>query len=227
MEASKAQFKCIMQAISAIRLDDGPARPPLALEDAQPDLSMDSDDSSDTGFWKEANGIKPKLKPKPVSRSVHVHPSSEDSDDEMYCSEMVKKNMKKREDAADSDDEKALSDLPDCNPDVNVTPMPKGKKSPDKVICVSINLDSCNLKTKMYLNLVHECVYSMHSNFTHMWNFTYIGVPISFVQSRKLWHGRPLQRRAVSFQATAVLRRQASFSPRERGSPMSGLVQSR
>lgn len=95
MEASKAQFKCIMQAISAIRLDDGPARPPLALEDAQPDLSMDSDDSSDTGFWKEANGIKPKLKPKPVSRSVHVHPSSEDSDDEMYCSEMVKKNMKK------------------------------------------------------------------------------------------------------------------------------------
>jgi hypothetical protein len=168
MEASKAQFKCIMQAISAIRLDDGPARPPLALEDAQPDLSMDSDDSSDTGFWKEANGIKPKLKPKPVSRSVHVHPSSEDSDDEMYCSEMVKKNMRKREDAADCDDEKALSDLPDCNPDVNVTPMPKGKKSPDKVICVSINLDSCNLKTKMYLNLVHECVYSMHSNFTHM-----------------------------------------------------------
>jgi len=96
MEASKAQFKCIMQAISAIRLDDGPARPPLALEDAQPDLSMDSDDSSDTGFWKEANGIKPKLKPKPVSRSVHVHPSSEDSDDEMYCSEMVKKNMIER-----------------------------------------------------------------------------------------------------------------------------------
>ena len=91
MEASKAQFKCIMQAISAIRLDDGPARPPLALEDAQPDLSMDSDDSSDTGFWKEANGIKPKLKPKPVSRSVHVHPSSEDSDDEMYCSEKLTK----------------------------------------------------------------------------------------------------------------------------------------
>jgi len=174
MEASKSQFALIMKAVGVLRLEDGPAlRTQLALEDVPATPAVDdSDDSSDTGFWKEMNGIKPKCSPN------KYHPSDAvDSDDDKPCSHL--KNKYHPSDAvdsdADTDDDKALTNLvhcpievTHCPIDVDSTPMPKSKKSPGKVICVSINLDSCNLKTKMYLNLVHGCVYSMHSNFTHM-----------------------------------------------------------
>lgn len=172
MEASKSQFALIMKAVGVLRLEDGPAlRTQLALEDvraapATPAMD-DSNDSSDTGFWKEVNGIKPKCSPNKKNCQAHLS----DSDDQKPCSNLLKGPPSD----ADTDDDKALTNLvhcpievTHCPIDVDSTPMPKSKKSPGKVICVSINLDSCNLKTKMYLNLVHGCVYSMHSNFTHM-----------------------------------------------------------
>ena len=168
MEASKSQFALIMKAVGVPRLEDGPAlRTQLALEDVPATPAVDdSDDSSDTGFWKEVNGIKPKCSP-----NKKGHPSDADTDDDKPCSHLLKGHPSD----ADTDDDKALTNLvhcpievTHCPIDVDSTPMPKSQKSPGKVICVSINLDSCNLKTKMYLNLVHGCVYSMHSNFTHM-----------------------------------------------------------
>ena len=139
-KASKSQFQTILSAIGEIRMLESPAasRAPLALEDVQPDLS---DDSSDTGFWKAQCGIKPRKSP--VKKFADADGDSTDDEKPIDELDMLHNLPQGSEDS----DEKPL-----------LTPTSKIKKSPGKVICVPIDLDSCDLKTKMYLNLAHGCM---------------------------------------------------------------------